>query len=83
MSHFLRTTTTGLPPGSIGGMTFSAIGEAGTRNNDRYLGAALVIATAQLMVVRDGAGADCADDHCTAGGCWPARAGRRDPRSPR
>src|ERR1700751_3341260 len=34
--------------------TYSAIGEAGTRNNDRHLGLALlVIATAQLMVVLD------------------------------
>ena len=35
-------------------MTSSVIGRAGTRNNSRHLGGALlVIATAQLMVVLD------------------------------
>src|SRR5215831_3475575 len=48
--------TAGRPAGSIGAMatTFSAIGEARTRNMGRNLGLALlVIATAQLMVVLD------------------------------
>src|SRR5262245_44431432 len=49
-------TTGGSPVGSIGGMTttLSATSQAGTKNNGRHLGVALlVIATAQLMVVLD------------------------------
>jgi MFS family permease len=52
----MRTTTTGRPADSIGGMatTSSAIGQVGIQNDRRHLGAALLlIAAAQLMVVLD------------------------------